>query len=152
MPLLNSLTIEAKLVQVTGSATKHAHKNFPSRLGGFFLYISLGVEGWLWTGWVVRLGGFDCFLLFVVVGGRNKIGSSLLTFVLTPLKANTQFVCGFGFTLLNSTQVILNHFLTHNSSLKMSSQICNLLLYLGVPFDSMKKLTLERTTHYTRRG
>jgi hypothetical protein len=79
----------------------------------------------------VSFGGFDCFLLFVVVGGRNKHGSSLLTFVLTHLKANTQYVCGFGCTLLNSTQVILNHFLTYNSSLKTSSQICNLLLYLN---------------------
>jgi hypothetical protein len=37
----------------------------------------------------VSFGGFDCFLLFVVVGGRNELGCSLLTLVLTPLKANT---------------------------------------------------------------
>jgi hypothetical protein len=109
-------------------ATKHANKSFLSCLGGFFLHLSLGVEGWLWIGWVVSFGGFDCFLLFVVVGGRNKLWSSLLTLVLTSLKANTQFVCGFGCALLNSTQVILNHHLTHNSSLKARSQVGNLLL------------------------
>jgi hypothetical protein len=81
--------MEAKLNQVTNTATKHANKSFLSRLGGFFPHFSLGVEGWLWTEWVVSFGGFDYFLLFVVVGGRNKLGSSLLTLVLTPLKANT---------------------------------------------------------------
>jgi hypothetical protein len=121
-------------------------------LRNFFPHFSLRVEGWLWTGWVVSFGEFDCFLLFVVVGGRNKLESSLLTHVLIPLKANIQFICGFGCTLLNSTQVILNYLLTYNSSLKMSSQIYNLLLQLGVLFGSMKKLTLERTTHYAQRG
>jgi hypothetical protein len=113
---------------VTSTATKHANKGFLSRLENFFPHFSLGVEGWLWTGWVMSFGGFDCFLLFVIVRDRNKLGSSLLTLVLTPLKANAQFVCRFGCTLLNPTQVILNHFLAHNSSLKMRSQICNLLL------------------------
>jgi hypothetical protein len=40
----------------------------------------------------VSFGGFDCFLLFVVFGDRNKLGSTLLTFVLTSLEPNTQFV------------------------------------------------------------
>jgi hypothetical protein len=71
------------------TATKHANKGFLSKLQDFFPHLSLRVEGWLWTRWVVSFGGFDCFLLFVVVGGRNKFGSSLLTLVLTPLKANT---------------------------------------------------------------
>jgi hypothetical protein len=74
---------------VTSTGTKHAHKSFLSRLGSFFLHISLGFEGWLMTGWVVSFGGFNCFFLFVVVGGRNELGSSLLTLVLTLLKANT---------------------------------------------------------------
>jgi hypothetical protein len=80
---------EAKLTQVTSTATKHANKSFLSWLEVFFPHLSLGVKGWLWTRWVVSFGGLDCFLLFVVVGGRNKLGSSLLTLVLTPLKANT---------------------------------------------------------------
>jgi ribosomal protein L20 len=50
LPLLNSLATEAKLIQVTSMATKHANESFFSRLGDFFLHISLGVEGWLWTG------------------------------------------------------------------------------------------------------
>jgi hypothetical protein len=66
----------------------------------------------------VSFGGFECFVLFVIVGARNKIGSTLLTIVLTSLKDNAQFVYGFGCTLLNSTQVILNHFLTQLDSLK----------------------------------
>jgi hypothetical protein len=107
MPLLNSLVMEAKLIQVISMATKHANESFFSRLGDFFLHISLGVEGWLWTGWVVRLGRFDCFL-FVIVGGRNKLGSSLLTFVLTPLKANTQFVFALSSTRLKSSSIIFS--------------------------------------------
>jgi hypothetical protein len=118
---LNSLATEAKLTQGTSKVTKHANKIFPSRLGGFFPHFSLEVERWLWIGWVVSLGGFDCFLLLVVVGARNKLGSTLLTFVLTSLKPNTQFVSGLGCTLSNLTQIILNHFLTDNSSLKMRS-------------------------------
>jgi hypothetical protein len=87
--LLNSLTSEAKLIQVTNTTTKHANKSFLSRLGGFFLHFSLGVEGRLWIGWVVSFGGFDYFLLLVVVGVSNKLRSTLPTLVLTPLKANT---------------------------------------------------------------
>jgi hypothetical protein len=34
----------------------------------------------------------------------------------------------------------------------MCSQIGNLLLKVGVLFDSMEKLTLERDTYFTRRG
>jgi hypothetical protein len=83
MPLLDSLETEAKLIQVTSMATKHANKNFLSWLGSFFPHFSLGVERWLWIGWVVSFGGFDCFLL--------------------------------------------NHFLAHHSSLKMRSQVGNLL-------------------------
>jgi hypothetical protein len=54
-PLLNSLAKEVKLIQVTSTATKHANKSFLSWLGNFFPHLSLGVEGWLWTGWVVSL-------------------------------------------------------------------------------------------------
>jgi hypothetical protein len=127
MPLLDSLAMEAELIQVTSTTTKHANKSFLSWLGGFFPHFSLRVEGWLWTRWVVSFGGFNYFLFLVVVGVRNKLRSTLHSLVLTPLKANTQFVCRFGCTLLNSTQIILNHFLTHHGSLKMRSQICNLL-------------------------
>jgi hypothetical protein len=80
----------------------------------------------------------------VVVGARDKLRSTLLILVLTPLKTNTQFVCGFCGTLLNSTQIILNHFLAQNSSFKASSQISDLLLQLSVLFGGMEKLILER--------
>jgi hypothetical protein len=80
---------EAKVIQVTSTATKHANKCFLSRPGGFFPYFSLWVEGWLWVGWVVSYGGFDCCFLFVVGGARNELESTLLTLVLTPLKTNT---------------------------------------------------------------
>jgi hypothetical protein len=137
---------------VTSTATKHANKSFLSQLGGFFPYFFLWVEGWLWVGWVVRFGGFDCCFLFVEGGARNKLGSTLLTLILTPLKPNTQSICGLGCTLLNPTQVLLNHFLAQNGFLKTYSQIGNLLLKLGVLYGSMKKLTLERDTCFTRRG
>jgi hypothetical protein len=120
--------MEEKLIQVTSMATKHTNKNFHSRLGGFFPHFSLGVEGWFWIGWVVSFVGFDCFLLVIVVGARNKLGSTLLTLVLTSLKPNTQFICGLGYTLFHMVQVILNHYLTHHSSLKARSQVGNLLL------------------------
>jgi hypothetical protein len=42
---LNPLTPEAKLIQVTGMATKYAHKSFLSRIGGFFPHFSLRIEG-----------------------------------------------------------------------------------------------------------
>jgi hypothetical protein len=151
-PLLNSVAPKAKLIQVTRTTTKHANKSFLSRLGGFFSHFSIGVEGRHLVGWVVSFGGFDYLLLLVVGGARNELGSTLLTLILTPLKTNTQFICGLGCTLLNPTQVILNHFLTHFGFLKMSCQISNLLLKFGVVFSSMEKLTLERTTHLTRRG
>jgi hypothetical protein len=112
---------------VISTVTKHANKRFLSWLGGFFPYLSLRFERWLWIGWVVSFGGFEYFLLFVVVGTRNKLGSTLLTLVLTSLKANTQFVCGLGCTLFQMVRVILNHLLAHHSSLKMRSQIGNLL-------------------------
>jgi hypothetical protein len=137
---------------VTSTATKYAHKSFLSRLGGFFPYFSLWVEGWIWVGWVVSFDGFDCCFLFMVGGARNKLGSTLLTLILTPIKLNTQSVCGLGCTLLNPTQVLLNHFLTQNGFLKTCSQIVNLLLKLGVLFGSMEKLTLERDTCFTTRG
>jgi hypothetical protein len=87
--LLNSHATEVKLIQVISTATKHANKIFMSRLGAFFLHISLGFEGWLWIGWVVGFGWYECFLLFVVVGARNKLRSTLLTLFLTYLKSNT---------------------------------------------------------------
>jgi hypothetical protein len=68
--------------------TKHANKSFLSRLEGFFLHISVGVEGWLVIGSVVNFGGFDYCFLFLVVGARNELRSTLLTLILTPLKTN----------------------------------------------------------------
>jgi hypothetical protein len=86
----------------------------------------------------------------VVVRARKKLRSTLPTLILTPLKTNTEFVCGFGCTLLNPTQFTLNQLLTHHSSFKARSQIGNLLLRLDVLFGSKEKLTLERTTHIAR--
>jgi hypothetical protein len=148
MPPLNSLPPEVKLIQVTSTATKHANKSFLAQLGGFFPCFSLWVEGWLWVGWVVGFGWFECFLFFMVAGVRNKLRSTLLT----SLKLNPQSVCGLGCTLLNPAQVLLNHLLTQHNFLKTCSQIGNLLLKLSVLFDSMEKLTLERNTCFTRRG
>jgi hypothetical protein len=150
--LLNSLTPEAKLIQLTSTARKHANKTFLSQLGGFFPHFSLGVKGRLWIEWVVSFGGFDYFLLLVIVGTRDKLRSTLVTLVLTPLKAKTQFVCGFGCTLLSPTQVILNQFLTHHSPFKARSQISNMPLQLGILFGTMEKVTLEKTTHLAWRG
>jgi hypothetical protein len=150
-PHLNSLTSEAKLIQVIGTAIKNAHKSFLSQLRGFFPHFSLRVEGRLWIGWVVGFGWFECFIFFMVVGARNKLRSTPLTLVPKSLKTNTQFVCGFCGTLLNSTQIVLNHFLAQSSFLKTCSQIGNLLLKLGVLFGSIEKLTVERVTHITRR-
>jgi hypothetical protein len=121
MPLLNSLATEAKLIQVTSTAIKHANKSFISRLGGFSLHFSLRIEECLWIGWVVSFGWFEWFLLFVVVGARNELRSTLLTLILTSLKPNIQFVCGFACTLLNPAQIILDHFFTQNSFLKTCS-------------------------------
>jgi hypothetical protein len=56
MHLLDSLMSEAKLIQVTNTATKHAIKSFLSQLGDIFLHTSLGVKGWLEIGWVVSFG------------------------------------------------------------------------------------------------
>jgi hypothetical protein len=151
MPPLNSLPPEAKLIQVTSTVTKHANKSFLSQLGGFFSYFSLWVEEKLWVGWVVSFGGFYYCFLFVVGGARNKLGSTLLTLILTPLKPNTQSVYGLGCTLLNPTQVPLNHLLTQHGFLKMCSQIGNFLLKLSVLFGSMEKFILERDTCFTRR-
>jgi hypothetical protein len=97
----------------------------------------------------VSFCGFDCFLLLVVVGARNKFESTLLTLVLTSLKSNIQFICRFSYTLFHSVQVILNQFLAHHNSLKTRSQIDNLSFYLSVLFDRMKKLTLETPTNFT---
>jgi hypothetical protein len=88
----------------------------------------------------------------VIVGAKNKLSSTHLTLVLTYLKINTQFVCGFCGTLLNSTQIVLNHFLAQSSFLTTCSQIGNLLLKLGVLFGSIGKLTLKRTTQFAWRG
>jgi hypothetical protein len=57
MSLINSLAPEAKLIQVTSTATKHANESFLSRLGGFSLHTSLWVEGWLWVWRVWNLFG-----------------------------------------------------------------------------------------------
>jgi hypothetical protein len=54
--LLDSLAMDAKLIQVISTATKHANKSFPSRLRDLFSHFSLGVEGWLWIRWVASLG------------------------------------------------------------------------------------------------
>jgi hypothetical protein len=102
-PPLNFLRLEAKLIQVTSAAIKHAHKTFLSRLEGFFPHFSLGVEGRLWIRWVVSFGWFECFLLLVVVGARDKLRSTLLILVLTPLKTNTQFYVDF--LALSSTRL-----------------------------------------------
>jgi hypothetical protein len=97
-------------------------------------------------------GWFECFLFFIVAGARNKLRSTLLTFLLTSLKPNTQSICGLGCTLLNPALILLDHFLTQRSFIKTCSQIGNLLLKLDVLFGSMEKLTLERNTCLTRRG
>jgi hypothetical protein len=132
--------------------TKHANKSFLSRLESFLPHFSLWVEGWLWIGWVVGFGWFECFIFFMVAGARNKLRSTLLILLITSLKPNPQSVCGFGCTVLNLTQILLNHLLTQFSFLKSSHQIGDLLLKLGVLFDSMEKPTLERDTHFTQMG
>jgi hypothetical protein len=102
---------EAKLIQMTSTTTKHINKSFLSRLGGFFPHISFEVEGWLGIGWVVSFGGFDGFLLLVVVGGRNKLENTLFTLILTSLKPNTQFLCGLvalSSTRLKSSSIIFS--------------------------------------------
>jgi hypothetical protein len=53
-------------------ATKYANKGFLSGVGGFSLHFFL-----------------ECFLLFVVVGARNELRSTLLTLILISLKMNT---------------------------------------------------------------
>jgi hypothetical protein len=75
MPLLNSLMSEAKLIQMTSTTTKYANKGFLSWLRGFFPHFSLRVKGRLWVGWVVSIGGFDCYFLFVVGRARNELRS-----------------------------------------------------------------------------
>jgi hypothetical protein len=150
--LLNSLMLEAKLIQVTNMAIKHANKSFLSQLGSFFPHFSLWVEGWLWIGWVIVFGWFEWFLFFIVVGARSKFRGTLLIPFLTSLKPNPQSICGFGCTLLNPTQILLNYLLTQFSFFKMSNQIGGLLLKLSVLFGSMKMLTLERETRFTWRG
>jgi hypothetical protein len=81
--------MKAKLIQVTSTTTKHANKSFISMLGDFFSHFSLVVEGWLWTGCVVSFGGFDYFLLLVMVRDRDELRRTLHTLILTPLKINT---------------------------------------------------------------
>jgi hypothetical protein len=152
MPPLNSLPPEAKLIQVTSTATKHANKSFLSQLRGFFPCFSLWVEWLFWIGWIMDFGWFECFLFFMVAGARNKFRSTLFIFLLTSLRFNPQSVCGLSCTLLNPTQILLDHFLTQSNFLKASSQIGNLLLKLSVLFGSMEKLTLERNTCFIRRG
>jgi hypothetical protein len=48
--------MEAELIQVTRTATKHTNESFLSRLGGFFSFPSLEIERWLWIGWVASFG------------------------------------------------------------------------------------------------
>jgi hypothetical protein len=110
-PLLYSLMTKPELIQVTSTATKYINKSFLSWLGYFFLYLSLGVERWLWIGCVVSFGGFECLLLFVIVGGRNKLRNTLLTHVLTSLRANTQFyvdLIALSFTWFKSSSIIFS--------------------------------------------
>jgi hypothetical protein len=152
MPPLNSLPLEAKLIQVTSTTIEHANKSFLSRLRSFFPYFSLWVEGWLWIGWVIGFGWFECFLFFMVAGARNKLRSTLLTFLLTSLKPNPQSVCGLDCTLLNPAQVLLIYLVTRHGFLKTCSQIGNLLLKLSVLFGCMENLTLERDACFIRRG
>jgi hypothetical protein len=152
MPPLNSLTLEANLIQVTSTATKYAYKSFHSQLGGFSLHTSLWVEGRLGIGWVMGFGWFECFLFLMVTKDRNKLRITLLILFLTSLKLNPQSVCGFDCTLLNLAQILLNHFLAQNDFLKMRSQISDLPLKLGVLFGSLEKLTIERHTCFTWRG
>jgi hypothetical protein len=106
----------------THPSESHGHKTckckFPHLPLKYFSSHLSWVEGWLEIGWVVSFDGFECFFLFVIIGDRNKLGSTLFSFILTSLQTNTQFICGFSCTLLNSTQVLLNHFLTHHGSLK----------------------------------
>jgi hypothetical protein len=137
---------------MTSTTSKYAHKSFISQLRGFLTHFSLRFEGRLWVGWVVRFGGFDCYFLLMVGRARNELMNTFHTLVLTPLKVNTQFVCGFGCTILNLAQVILYYFLAQTNFLKMCSQIGNLLLKIGVLFDSIENLTLERTARITQRG
>jgi hypothetical protein len=125
---LNFITLKAKLIQVTSTATKHANKSFLSRHTSFSHCFFLWVERWLWVGWVVRFGGFNCCFLFVVGGAGNEFGSTFLIFILTPLKPNTQFVCGLGCTLINPAQILFDHFLAQNSFIKTCNQISDLLL------------------------
>jgi hypothetical protein len=125
-------------------------KASPLGLGILSSHLSLGWRMALdWMG--NEFGWFECFLFFMVAGDRNKFRSTLLILFLTSLKPNPQSVCGFGCTLLNPAQILLNHFLTQNGFLKTRSQISDLLLKLGVLFGSMKKLTLERDTCFTWR-
>jgi hypothetical protein len=58
-PLLHSLVPNAKLIQVSRTATKHANVNFLTWIWSSFLYTSLGDEGWLGIGWVVVFGWFE---------------------------------------------------------------------------------------------
>jgi hypothetical protein len=152
MPPLNSFSLEAKLIQMTTTTTKHENESFLSWLGGFSLHTSLWVEGWLWIGWVMGFSWFEWFLFFMVAGARNKPRSTILTLLLTSLKPNTQSVCGLGCTLLNLAQILLDNFLAQNSFLKPWSQTSNLLLKLSVLFGTMEKLTLEWNTCFSMRG
>jgi hypothetical protein len=121
-------------------------------LGVSFLVSLFGLKDGFGLDGVMGFDWFKCFLFFMVAGGRNKLRSTLLTFLLISLKPNTQFLCGLGCTVLNLAQILLDHFLTQSSFLKTCSQIGNLLLKLGVLFGSMEKLTLERDTCFVRRG
>jgi hypothetical protein len=99
----------------------------------------------------VSFGGFDCCFLFVVGGAGNELKSILLTFfshLSNPTPNLYVDLVAHSSTLLKSSSMIF----AQNGFLKMRSQISDLLLKLRVLFGSMDKLTLERDTHFTRRG
>jgi hypothetical protein len=136
---------------MTSTATKYANKSFLSQLGGFFPCSSLWVEGWLWVGWVVSFAGFDCCFLFVVGGLRMNLGalfSPLSSHLSKPTHNLYVDLVALSSTRLKSSSIIFSLKIVF----KAHSQISNLLLKLGVLFDSMEKLTLERGTCFTWRG
>jgi hypothetical protein len=71
-----SILIVLMLIQVTRTATKHANINILTWIWSIFLQTSLGVEGWLGIRWVVGFCWFEWFLLFVIMGARNKLGNT----------------------------------------------------------------------------
>jgi hypothetical protein len=120
MPLLHSLVSKVKLIQVTRMATKYANVNFLTWIWSIFLHTSLGVEGWLGIGLVVGFNGFQCFFLFVIIDARNKLGSTIFTFILISLKTNTQIIFGFW---LQSPQLDSSHLQSFSHSQWFSQDV-----------------------------